>query len=365
MFPRDARELMVAISIFLAASGLINAQEPKTPGPPKPATARETPAQAVARFVEQLQRHPAQAKDASDRCALYLMDVTNGKETLIADQPEPGLTHCGSPVWSHDGRRILFDATPGTQWGLTRLRSIELGEGRPTLTDLGTGNCPTFARDDERIAFLSNADGVERGVWMMKADGSNRSLLGDYGRPVWSPDGRQLMIISFENPRQVTVMDANPAKSGALHLADYKFYADPTWADAGTIVAVIGFTEGDTVALVDVRDPSKAKVKDVLWRKANGPAVTPDFPIYSSAIRRSIFVGNKGKAIALYSVEQGKAEPAKRLGTDGHEAEINGVAFSPDGRYILYTVQGPDWTRGGVAPGVRDPAKTDQTAADR
>ena len=43
------------------------------------------------------------------------MDVTNGEVTLIADQPAPGLTQCGSPVWSHDGRRILFDATPGNR----------------------------------------------------------------------------------------------------------------------------------------------------------------------------------------------------------------------------------------------------------
>ena len=171
------------------------------------------------------------------------------------------------------------------------MKSIDLGEGPPTVTDLGTGNCPTFSRDDERIAFLSNADGVERGVWMMKADGSDRTLLGDYGRPAWSPDGRQLMIVSFGNPRQVTVMDADPAKSGALHLDDYQFYADPTWADAGTIVAVIGFTEGDTVALVDVRDPSKAKVKDVLWRKANGPAVESSkaaFPAWRVQCRPAI-----------------------------------------------------------------------------
>ena len=44
---------------------------------------------------------------------------------------------------------------------------------------------------------------------------------------------------------------------------------------------------------------------------------------------------NKAKVIALYLVQHGKAEPAKRLGPDGHEAEINGIAFSPDGRYIL------------------------------
>ena len=133
------------LSIGLAASAWIMAQDPKASGAPKATasksrTAQETPGQAVARLVEQLKRHPVHPKEAPDRFGLYLMDVSNGEVTLIADQPGPGLTHCGTRVWSHDGRRILFDATPGTQWSLTRLESIDLGEGRPTVTDLGAGN---------------------------------------------------------------------------------------------------------------------------------------------------------------------------------------------------------------------------------
>ncbi len=103
------------------------------------------PAQAVARLVEQLKRHPVQPKTAPDRLGLYMMDLRNGEVTLIADQPAPGLTQSGSPVWSHDGRRIVFDATPGTEWRLSRLKSIDLREGRLTVTDLGAGNCPTFS----------------------------------------------------------------------------------------------------------------------------------------------------------------------------------------------------------------------------
>jgi len=309
---------------------------------------RQQPAQAVARLVAQLKRHPVQPKAAPDRVGLYLMDVSNGEVTLIADQPAPGLTQCGSPVWSHDGRRILFDATPGTEWSLTRLESIELGEGRPTVTDLGTGNCPTFSPADDRIAFLSNADGAQNGVWLMKADGSERSLLGDYGKPAWSPDGRQMTIMSFDHPRQVTLMDANPDKSGVLKLPDHRIHSDPTWAGEGTIVTVIGRTAGDTVALIDVSDPRQAKVMRVLWRRANGPDVEPSYPIYSAATRRCIFVGGEAKGMALYSVEQGKAGPAKRLGPEGYDPKITGLAYSPDGRYVLYSVRGPGRTQGGV-----------------
>jgi Tol biopolymer transport system component len=174
---------------------------------------------------------------------------------------------------------------------------------------------------------------------------------------MWSPDGQQLMIMSFESPRQVTLMDANPDKSGVLQLPDHQIYSDPSWAGKGTIVAVIGLSEGDTVALIDVSDPPQARVKEVLWRKANGPDVTPSYPIYSATTRRCIFVGGGAKGMALYSVQQGKAEPAKPMGLEGYDPQIANLADSPDGRYVLYSVRGPDRTRGGDAPGDRDSAK--------
>jgi Tol biopolymer transport system component len=346
MGARAVTESIIAMSFVLAAPGLLKAQESKPARAPqekvsKSSTIRETSAQMVARLVEHLKRHPVEPKESPDRVGLYLMDLTNGDATLLADQPVPGLTHCGSATWSHDGRRILFDATPGTQWSLTRLKSIDLRAERPNVTDLGTGNCPTFSPTDDRIAFLSNADGVEMGVWLMQADGSDRRLLGDYGKPMWSPDGRQLMIMSFSRPRQVTLMDANPARSGVLQLPGHQIYADPSWAGEGTIVAVIGPTEGDTVALIDVSDPSQAHVKEILWRKSHGPDVLASYPVYSASTRRCIFVGSETKGMALYSVQQGRAEAAKPLGSAGHSRQISSLAISPDGRYLLYSVHGP------------------------
>jgi WD40-like Beta Propeller Repeat len=308
------------------------------------------PAQAVARLVEQLKRHPVQPKAAPDRVGLYLIDLRNGEVTLIADQPAPGLTRCGSAAWSHDGRRILYDATPGTQWSLTRLQSIALGDDRPTVTELGSGNCPTFSPADDRIFFLSNADSTESGVWLMKSDGSDRRRFGDYGKPIWSPDGHQLMIMSFETPRQVTLMDAAPEKSGVLQLSGHEIYAHPSWAGKETIVAGIGPTESDTIALIDVSDPHQAKVKEVLWQRANGPDVEPAYPIYSATTGRCIFVGKGAKGMVLYSVQHNQAGPAKPLVLQEQHPWIADLASSPDGRYILYSAQGPGEAQGNLTP---------------
>ena len=154
-------------------------------------------------------------------------------------------------------------------------------------------------------------------------------------------------------------MDAKPEKSGVLRLPDDQIYADPSWAGEGTIVAVIGPTEGDTLALIDVSDPSRPRVKEVLWRKANGPDVLPSYPIYSATTRRCIFVGTGAEGQALYSVDRGKAGPAKRVEPEGYDHVITSLSFSPDGRYLLFSCDGPDRRVSGPAAGGRDDAKKD------
>jgi Tol biopolymer transport system component len=307
------------------------------------------PDQAVARLVEQLKRHPVQPKESPDRVALYLADLRTGEATLIADQPAPGLTHCGSPEWSHDGRRILFDATPGTQWSRTRLQSIDLREGRLTLKDLGAGNCPTLSPDDGRIFFLSNL-AQETGVWLMNADGTDRHRLGDYGKPTWSPDGRQLMIMSYNTPPQVTLMDADAKKSGVLKLSGQQIYSEPAWAGKETIVAAIGTPASDTLALIDVSDPHQAKVKEVLWRRADGPDVEPAYPSFSARTGLGLFVGKGANGMALYAVRLNKVGEAKPLVLKERHTWIAHPAFSPDGLYLLFSSKGPE-----AAPGHPNP----------
>ena len=106
-------------------------------------------------------------------------------------------------MWSHDGSRILFEAAAGPDWPRARIWAIEVRDGRPTYTVLGDGNDPTFSPDDKRIAFLlhaGNEAGAGGGLWMMRADGSGRHRVGNFGSPYWSPDGREFLINSYTLP---------------------------------------------------------------------------------------------------------------------------------------------------------------------
>jgi hypothetical protein len=340
---------LLGFSALLAGVTPVQSREPaqreSTVATSKQGRAEGTPARAVSRLVEQLKQNPAKRCIAPDRLGLYLIDVTNGEVLLIADEPDPGLIRCGSPEWSHDGKRIVFDAMPMNQVPVTRLKSIELSQGRPVMSDLGLGNCPTFSPSDDRIAFLNNseADRTSTGVWIMQADGSGRRPLGEYGRPRWSPDSRQFMIVSFGKPRQVTLMDVRPEKSGPLELLDQKIFWEPSWADAGTIVAATGSGAApDTIALIDVSDSPRGKIKEVLWTKPKGVDLTPNNPVYSPATRRCVFAGTTAKGMALYTFLRGQLEPPKRLEPDGFDKLIQDLACSPDGRYVLFSSNRPE-----------------------
>ena len=83
----------------------------------------------------------------------------------------------------------------------------------------------------------------------------------------------------------------------------------------------------------------------MLWKRKNDPDLNPACPVYSPASRRCVFSG-RGEGKSLYSIQPGKGLPAKRLGKPGDRKLIVNLTFSPDGRYVLYSDNGPGWLRG-------------------
>src|SRR5262249_17426924 len=67
---------------------------------------------AVMRLAAALKRHPARlSRDPGWGYQAYMLDLVEGGVTLVADEPIPGKIYSGLAVWSHNGSRIVFDAT--------------------------------------------------------------------------------------------------------------------------------------------------------------------------------------------------------------------------------------------------------------
>lgn len=342
----------LAAILGISAVGQTTAPTPGQSSSPSTASASTSAgypsSKAVDRLVDELRKHPAPPSRKDGQVGLYLIDAAGGPAVRIANEPDEGLNQCGSPVWSHDGRRIAFDATRGTpgkaEFSSSRIRTLELDGDRLAGQDLGLGNCPDFSPTDDRLVFLlNNAPNNQMGVWLMKADGSGRRMLGDYGRPRWSPRSTQFLIASFGTPTEVTIMDVRPENSGKLVLPDHQVFSVPSWAGDGTVVAAVGPFKGpaDSIALIDATSPADGKIRNVLWKKGDGLEVQPESPIYSPVTGRCVFLGKtQDRGRALYTIDPGQGKPgkARRLEPgDTFDNLIQDPTFSPDGRYVVFS----------------------------
>jgi len=291
-------------------------------------------------MMDLLRQGRAQDATETEQLGLYVVDVATGEVVLVRDKPIGDLTYFGSPSWSNDGRWIIFDVSPGKAWRETRLKLFYVADRKAGIKDLGLGNCPSLSPDGERVAFLLNPGVVPdapRGIWLMRADGSQRRFLGGYGVPKWSPDGKQLLIGSFSSPCRLSIMNVETKEQRPVRLAGHEFYSNPSWAgDGQTIVAI--FTSGREagIALVDVTDPEQSHVKQILWTRGDGIDVSPLYPVYSPKTDLCVFVGRDQNGEALYTIKPGQSDPPKRLEPTGYDVVISRLSFSSDGRYVLF-----------------------------
>jgi len=310
-------------------------------------------AQAAGRLADALKRHPARlGADVGWGYQVYMLDLVEGGTTLVADEPLPGQFCSGIPRWSHDGTRIVFDTTGG-EWPRARLMAIEVRENRPIFTKLGAGNNPTFSPDDTQIAFLlhaGNEAGAGGGVWMMRADGSGRHHVADFGAPFWSPDGRELLINSYTLPTKSTVHNLETKHEAVVRVAGHQIFSWPSWAGPGMVVSALAPAEkyeGDSIVLLDVRKPAEAKITEVLWKRSEDLNVTPRWPIYQPDTGDCFFVGEEPSKRRLYSLRRGESLRARQMGVVEHQRpgqhqQLAGLSFSPDGRYLLFEANRPE-----------------------
>jgi RNA polymerase sigma factor (sigma-70 family) len=313
-------------------------------------------ARTVSHLAEVLKGHPGQlSQDVGWGAQLYMTDLAEGGTTLLVDEPMPGGFATGYAKWTHDGSRIVFE-TAGGQWPRGQLMAIDLLRGHSTLTHLGEGNHPTFSPDDKRVAltlFPSAESGAAGGVWMIRTDGSDRHRVGVFGCPSWSPDGRALLINSFAEPTTPTVVNLETGAADVVRVAGHQIISWPTWAGPDTLVAVLtAKDEPDSIALLDVRSPAEAKVTEVLWKRSPELDVTPRHTTIRPGTRECYFVGAEAKRRGLYVIERDGSNRARALGVVEYllkerpgGQQLGGLAFSPDGRYLLFHANRPELLR--------------------
>ncbi|MCP5115696.1 MAG: hypothetical protein GY953_33125, partial [bacterium] len=188
---------------------------------------------------------------------IYAVDLLQSGEAA----GEPRNIAAGfSPVWTADGKEIVFASGGDRPWKVSAdgseprpvaypLKGAQLAlspagdraafvrwsadadiwqarlpdgaDAMPLISSTYTDILPVYSPDGSRIAFSSSRSGY-REIWVSESDGSNpvqltklKSALS--ANPYWSPDGSRIVFESLaDNQRDIFVADANGAKTERL-----------------------------------------------------------------------------------------------------------------------------------------------------
>lgn len=162
----------------------------------------------------------------------------SGVRRLIRTRNDPNRQDAQfSPVWSPDGRRLIFSMTVAE--GNPELFAVGVdGRGLKRLTftrgdieTFGDDTMPDWSRDGRTVVFVSNREGRSSDLWVMNANGTRQRPLArrpnaDDWHPRYSPDGRKIAFAQLtpNGPRYVWVMNADG--TGARRLTPG---VEPSW----------------------------------------------------------------------------------------------------------------------------------------
>lgn len=224
--------------------------------------------------------------------------------------------------------------------GIYRMRAD--GQGAETLLVKSAERAfdVALSRDGKQIAFITTVDGKEQ-VAIADANGESVRVItkfaGKFTRtPAWSPDGKQLVVVSNQASRDELYIVAADGSTTMRLNTETLVNRDPGWSPDGKKILFAADTSGRGTFQIFTIDPD-GKNRQQLTESQNSN-INPSFSPDGSRI---VFVSTRDRKANIYTMLADGSDELLFTTDDGN-AENRDPAFSPDSRWIVFSS-----TRGG------------------
>ncbi|MCB1561823.1 MAG: PD40 domain-containing protein, partial [Xanthomonadales bacterium] len=300
-------------------------------GTPRPVSTVDVDSEAAPVFSADGRRLVFQ-RVRGEQCRFVIASVLGGSEQEIGSCSPHVITHVD---WAPDSRSLLVpmvsaDSPPHLVLHLWHLADSRVEPLRyPTDADSNDVQA-RYSPDGSRIAFrrgvMPNSD-----LFVMDADGSNQKQLTRFGGAIpgfdWSSDGRWLLFPSdHDGGMRLWRVDT---RSGELTPTAVR---NVEWPDAARLRDVLVFTRGEASSEVVEMDVDGAA--DAAPRLLSQSSRGDSLPAYAPDGERIAFVSWRRGEAGMFVRD---ASGVRLLSLHG-EAEMDKPVWSPDGRQLAYVV---------------------------
>ena len=194
-------------------------------------------------------------------------------ETAVSDRLTFTSPEAGMPVWTPDGRRIIYSSTQTGAWDL-HWRAVHGGSGEPYLfpgaPPRSPGNYPRDISPDGRY-LLFGGSGMLDDLWLLPLEHpmqAQKLLAASDGRV--SPNGRWLAYTSVDAGERQVYVTTFP-KPGSTWRISLNGGQDPQWRQDGRELYYIAADRSLMAVSVKTEGGFAAGVPDFLFRPSFDP----------------------------------------------------------------------------------------------
>jgi TolB protein len=246
-----------------------------------------------------------------------------------------GSAWSGSPMWSHDGKRIAFD---GTTDEFEKDHVFVVDVDGNNLRDIGLGSQPSWSPDDKQLLFFTlpkNPADEKVGLWLMSPEGKSRQFVTPGTKGRWSCDGGKIAYLNkVKNAYTIWIYNVVDAEAKPILKESFSKISPPVWSPDDKQICFTGTRPETQVTELCAIDADGEHRVTTLSKDGVSPMTWPNWAPNKNILFGTGSAGNVPKLNIFDFESPGVLTPINLDASFAAEP-----CWSPDGKQIAFTLR--------------------------